>query len=68
MFFRFQLNPLSPKVNCCTNKSGVKDPSLVKIAQVGRHDTVNIRSEHYSSRAEGSIPIRANFFAEFIVL
>ena len=42
--------------------------TLAKIAQMGRHDIVNTRSEHYSPRVEGSIPVRGNFFAEFILL
>ena len=28
LLYWFQLNPLNPKVNWCTNKSGVKDPSI----------------------------------------
>ena len=40
--------------------------TLAKIAQMGRHENVNTRSEHYSSRIKGSIPVRGNFFAEFI--
>ena len=35
---------------------------------MGRHETVNTRSEHYSPRVEGSIPVRGNFSAEFILL
>ena len=42
--------------------------ALAKIAQMGRHETVNTRSEHYSPRVEGSIPVRDNFFAEIILL
>ena len=38
--------------------------TLVKIAQLGRCDTVNTRSEHHSPRVAGSIPVRGNFFAE----
>ena len=41
---------------------------LAKIAQMGRHETINTRNEHYSPRVEGSIPVRGNFFAEFILL
>ena len=33
-----------------------------KIAQVGRHKTINTRSEHYSDGVQGSIPVRGNFF------
>ena len=41
--------------------------TLAKIAQMRRHETVNIRSEHYNHRIAASIPVRANFFAEFIL-
>ena len=40
--------------------------TLSKIAQMGRHETVNTRSEHYSPRVKGSILVRDNIFAEFI--
>ena len=48
----------------------LKIPQLIiaKIAQLGRHDTVNTRNEHNSYMVEGSIPVRGNFFAEFILL
>ena len=36
--------------------------TLAKIAQLGRHETVNTRSEHYNNRVAGSIPVRGNFF------
>ena len=42
--------------------------TLAKIAQIGRHETVNTKSEHYSPRLEGSIPVRGNVFADFILL
>ena len=42
--------------------------ALAKIAQLGRYETVNTRSEHHSPRVEGSIPVGGNFFAEFILL
>ena len=32
---------------------------------MGRHEAVNTRSEHYSPRVEGSIPVGGNFFLEF---
>ena len=37
-----------------------------EVAQLGRHETVNTISEHYSPTVTGSIPVRGNFFAEFI--
>ena len=52
------------------HKSGVKDPSsnIAKIAQMGRHEIIN-RSEHYRQPlGPGSIPVRGNFSAEFILL
>ena len=42
--------------------------ALAKIVQLGRHETVNTRSEHYSPSVVGSIPVRGKFFAEFILL
>ena len=42
--------------------------TLAKIAQLARHETVNTRREHYSPRVPGSIPVRGNFFVEFILL
>ena len=36
-----------------------------EVAQLGRHETVNTRSEHYSPIITGSIPVRGNFLAEF---
>ena len=42
--------------------------TLAKIAQMGRYDTQNTRSEHYSPRVEGSIPVGGNIFAEFTLL
>ena len=35
---------------------------------MGRHETVNTRSEHFSSWVEGLIPVGGNFSAEFILL
>ena len=48
----------------------LKIPQLIlaKIAQMARQDTVKTRSEHHSPRVEGSIPVRGNFLAEFILL
>ena len=42
----------------------LKIPQLTpaKIAQMGRHETVNTKSEHYNLRIESSIPVRGNFF------
>ena len=40
--------------------------TLAKIARMGRYETVNTRSEHYSPRVKGSIPVTGNFFAKFI--
>ena len=31
-----------------------------ELVQLARHETVKKRSEHYSPRAEGSIPVRRN--------
>ena len=41
--------------------------AVAKIGQLGRHETLNIRSEHYSPSVEGSIP-RGNFFAGIFLL
>ena len=48
----------------------LKIPQLIldRIAQMVRHETVNTISEHYGTRVEGSVPVRGNFFAEFILL
>ena len=32
------------------------------------HETVKTRSEHYSPRVKGLIPVRGNFFVEFTAL
>ena len=37
--------------------------TLAKIAWMGRHETVNTRSEQYNYRVMGSVPVRGNFFA-----
>ena len=37
-----------------------------EIAQLARHETVNTRIEHCSSRVKSSIPVRGHIFAEFI--
>ena len=42
--------------------------TLAKIVQLGRYDTVKTRSEYYSLQVTGSIPVRCNFFIEFILL
>ena len=58
MVYRFQLNPLSLK---STDAKTKVELTLAQIAQMGRHETVNIRSEHYSPMVTGSILIRGNF-------
>ena len=40
--------------------------SLVKIFQMGRLETVNPRSEHYSPKVESSIPTEGNFLLNLI--
>ena len=42
--------------------------TLAKIAEMGRHETVSIRSEYYSPKIEGTIPVRGNFCTEIILL
>ena len=42
--------------------------TLAKIAQMGGQEIVDKRTERNSPRVEGSIPIRGNCFAEFILL
>ena len=42
--------------------------TLVKIAQMGRHETVNTKSENYGPRVEGLIPVRDNFLLKIILL
>ena len=37
-------------------------------AMLARHETVDTKSEHYSTRVSGSIPVRGNIFDEFILL
>ena len=68
MLYWCQWNPLSPpipKVNDAQTKVGLKIPqwTLAMIAQMGRHETVNTRSEPYrqSSAIEGFIYVSANF-------
>ena len=63
MVYWFQLNPLSLKSTDAKTKVELKIPqlTLAQIAQMGRHETVNIRSEHYSPMVTGSILIRGNF-------
>ena len=46
----------------------IPQSTLAKIAQMGSHEAINTRSEHYGPRVEGSIPVRGNFLAEFILL
>ena len=51
-------------------KVELKIPQLIlaKIAQMGKHENINMRSEHNRPRVEGAVPVRGNFFAEFILL
>ena len=62
MLYWFQLNPPSPKVNWCTNKSGVKYPSINTC-----QDTSVVKAwyckhmKHFSPRVTVSIPVRRNF-------
>ena len=61
MHYCFQLNPLSPKVNWCTNKGRVKDPWIkTMIAQLRRHET-KPKKWALQSLVAGSIPVRGNF-------
>ena len=38
----------------------------IAVAQLARQETVNTRSEHYSNRVEGSIPVRGNLLPNLI--
>ena len=58
MVYRFQLNPLSLK---STDAKTKVELTLAQKPQMGGHETVNIRSEHYSPMVTGSILIRGNF-------
>ena len=49
-------------------KLNIPQLTLAKIAQLGRYENVSTRSEHVSPRVAGSIPLRGNFFPEFILL
>ena len=49
-------------------QSGVKDPSINTCQDSSDGKAVNTRSENYSPRVEGSIPVTGNFCAEFISL
>ena len=42
--------------------------TLAKKAQMGRHEAVNTGRDHFNPMVEGSIPVRINIFAEFILL
>ena len=71
MFYWFPLNPLQVKkpIDAQTKlELNIPQLTLAKIAQLGKHETVNTRSEHYSPGLEATIPVRSNFFAEFILL
>ena len=63
-------NHPSTKVNYPQTKVELKiiQLTIANIAQMGRHETVNTRSENYSPGLEGSIPVRDNFFSDFILL
>ena len=37
---------------------------IPQLTQMGRHETVNTRSVHYSPRVEGSSPVRGNFLMD----
>ena len=39
-----------------------------ELAKLAGHETINTKSEHYSPMVKGSIPVRGNLFAEFILL
>ena len=59
MLYWFQLNTLKSKSQLMHKQSWVKNPSIN--TQMGRHETVSRRSEHYSPRVKGSITVRNNF-------
>ena len=42
--------------------------TLAKIAQLRSLESVHTRSEYYSLRVAGSVPVRGKFFPEFILL
>ena len=66
MLYWFQLNAQKVQKSIdAQTKVELKIPQLTlwKIAQMGRHETVNTKIEVYSHRAEGSIPVRGNFCA-----
>ena len=42
----------------------VPELTFAKTAQLGRHESVNTRSEYFSPWVPGSIPVGINFFAE----
>ena len=73
MLYRFQLNPLSsktPKVNWCTNKSCVKDPSINTCpdSSVGKawDCTQEVRTTVLGSRVLSQLEV--TFFAEFYLV
>ena len=33
---------------------------------MGKHQTINTRTEHYSPRVNGSIPVRGNLFTQIV--
>ena len=69
MLCQFQLNTKS-KRQVMHKKMQLTIPqlTLAKIAQMGKYETVNTRSEHYNHRVKASIPVRGNSYAEFIWL
>ena len=41
--------------------------TIANMAQLGRHQTIiNTRSEHYSPRVTGSIPVTGNLFTQIV--
>ena len=59
MLYWFQLTPPSPKVNWCTNKSGVKDPSINTCPDSwdGKTWHCKHKNKRYSPWIKGSIPV-----------
>ena len=60
MLYWFQLNPHSPKVNWCANKSEVKDPSINTCQDCS--DGKAWDCKHKKWALQGSIPVKGNFF------
>ena len=64
----FHFNKPLLKINLCTNKSGVKDPSIntCQDCSDGKAWDCTHKKWTLQSRVPGSIPVRGNIFAEFI--